>query len=106
MIPVSMKDVPLENEWLTTCKKYQNVDKLDRVMLAELIQVIEVHENKQITVHFKFEDQIQRAIDYLERLGLSPKGPDNSDEKVVTNDGSKKQAGQTAKSSGSNGIYA
>lgn len=101
-----MKDVPLENEWLTTFKKYQNVDKLDRVMLAELIQVIEVHENKQITVHFKFEDQIQRAIDYLERLGLSPKGPDNSDEKVVTNDGSKKQAGQTAKSSGSNGIYA
>ena len=101
-----MKDVPLENEWLTTFKKYQYVDKLDRVMLAELIQVIEVHENKQITVHFKFEDQIQRAIDYLERLGLSPKGPDNSDEKVVTNDGSKKQAGQTAKSSGSNGIYA
>lgn len=101
-----MKDVPLENEWLTTFKKYQNVDKLDRVMLAELIQVIEVHENKQITVHFKFEDQIQRAIDYLERLGLSPKVPDNSDEKVVTNDGSKKQAGQTAKSSGSNGIYA
>lgn len=101
-----MKDVPLENEWLTTFKKYQNVDKLDRVMLAELIQVIEVHENKQITVHFKFEDQIQRAIDYLERLGLSPKVPDSSDEKVVTNDGSKKQAGQTAKSSGSNGIYA
>lgn len=101
-----MKDIPLENEWLTTFKKYQNVDKLDRVMLAELIQVIEVHENKQITVHFKFEDQIQRAIDYLERLGLSPKVPDNSDEKVVTNDGSKKQAGQTAKSSGSNGIYA
>ena len=101
-----MKDVPLENEWLTTFKKYQNVDKLDRVMLAELIQVIEVHENKQITVHFKFEDQIQRAIDYLERLGLSPKVPDNSDEKAVTNDGSKKQAGQTAKSSGSNGIYA
>ena len=101
-----MKDVPLENEWLTTFKKYQNVDKIDRVMLAELIQVIEVHENKQITVHFKFEDQIQRAIDYLERLGLSPKVPDNSDEKAVTNDGSKKQAGQTAKSSGSNGIYA
>ena len=101
-----MKDVPLENEWLTTFKKYQYVDKLDRVMLAELIQVIEVHENKQITVHFKFEDQIQRAIDYMERLGLSPKGPDNSDEKVVTNDRSKKQAGQTAKSSGSNGIYA
>lgn len=101
-----MKDIPLENEWLTTFKKYQNVDKLDRVMLAELIQVIEVHENKQITVHFKFEDQIQRAIDYLERLGLSPKVPDNSDEKVVTNDGSKKQAGQTAKSSGSNGICA
>ncbi|MGN0358397.1 MAG: recombinase family protein [Blautia sp.] len=101
-----MKDVPLENEWLTTFKKYQNVDKLDRVMLAELIQVIEVHENKQITVHFKFEDQIQRAIDYLERLGLSPKVPDSSEEKVVTNDGSKKQAGQTTKSSGSNGIYA
>lgn len=94
-----MKDVPLEKEWLTTFKKYQNVKKLDRVMLAELIQVIEVHEDKQITVHFKFEDQIQRAIEYLERIGLSP---DNSERKAVNANGTQKQ---TAEPSGSIEIY-
>lgn len=97
-----MKDLPLEKEWLTTFKKYQNVEKLDRVMLAELIQVIEVHEDKQITVHFKFEDQIQRAIEYLERIGLSP---DNSERKAVNANGTQKQTNQTAEPSGSIEIY-
>ncbi|MBQ8904284.1 MAG: DUF4368 domain-containing protein, partial [Oscillospiraceae bacterium] len=46
--------LPLEGEWLSTFKKYQTFTELDRVMLAELVETIEIHENKSITIHFKF----------------------------------------------------
>lgn len=71
----------------------------ERPDFKRMMQVIEVHEDKQITVHFKFEDQIQRAIEYLERIGLSP---DNSERKAVNANGTQKQ---TAEPSGSIEIY-
>lgn len=40
--------------------------------LAELVHIIEVHENKAITVRFRFDDQITRVISYLEHLNLYP----------------------------------
>ncbi len=66
------KNLPLENEWLTSFKKYPRIDKLDRILLAELVHIIEVHENKAITVRFRFDDQITRVISYLEHLNLCP----------------------------------
>ena len=69
-----VKDLPLENEWLTSFKKYPRIDALDRVLLAELVSMIEVHSDKQITIHFKFEDQIQRVLAYLDQHGIHPGG--------------------------------
>lgn len=64
------KDLPLENEWLSSFKKYPKIDKLDRILLAELVHIIEVHENKTVTVRFRFDDQINRVIEYLENLNI------------------------------------
>lgn len=58
-----IKNLPLESEWLSSFKKYPRIDKLDRILLAELVHIIEVHENKTVTVRFRFDDQIQRVID-------------------------------------------
>lgn len=63
-----LKDLPLEGEWLKTFKKYQIFTELDRMMLAELIDFIEVHNDKQLTIHFKFADQIQCVQQYLDSL--------------------------------------
>ena len=63
-----LKDLPLEGEWLKTFKKYQTFTELDRMMLAELIDFIEVHNDKQLTIHFKFADQIQCVQQYLDSL--------------------------------------
>ncbi|MCD7751051.1 MAG: recombinase family protein [Lachnospiraceae bacterium] len=60
-----IKGLPLEGEWLTFFKKYQNVAELDRFLLADLVEVIEVHADKAITIRFKFMDQIRRVQDFL-----------------------------------------
>lgn len=72
-----VKDLPLENEWLTSFKKYPRIDALDRVLLAELVSMIEVHSDKQITIHFKYEDQIQRVLAYLEQRGIHLDGKED-----------------------------
>ena len=54
-----------ENEWLEGFKSHPSIVTLDRMLLSEFVDVIEVFENKRITIHFKFEDQIRRIRDYL-----------------------------------------
>lgn len=73
-----VKDLPLESEWLTSFKKYPRIDALDRVLLAELVSMIEVHSDKQITIHFKYEDQIQRVLAYLEQRGIHLDGKEDA----------------------------
>lgn len=73
------KDLPLESEWLASFKKHPAITALDRMLLAELVSMIEVHEDKRITVHFKFDDQIRRVVDYLEQRSLYPAGKEDAD---------------------------
>ncbi len=91
------KDLPVEGEWLVAFKKYGNITSLDRVLLADLIDVIEVHNDKRLTVRFKFQDQIQRVSDYLSERGLTPQ-PQREE---VSGDGEEKQEGTAAAGSAS-----
>ena len=40
--------------WIENFKAHKNITELDRDIITELIDYIEVHENKKITIHFKF----------------------------------------------------
>lgn len=40
--------------------------------------MIEVHSDKQITIHFKYEDQIQRVLAYLEQRGIHLDGKEEA----------------------------
>ena len=55
-----------KNEWLEGFKSHPRIVTLDRMLLSEFVDVIEVFEGKRITIHFKFEDQIRRIRNYLE----------------------------------------
>lgn len=68
-----LSNLPVEADWLAAFKKYKNFQTLDRIMLAELVERIEVHADKQITIHFKFADQIERVQNYLSELTLPTK---------------------------------
>lgn len=62
----SIASMPFDNDWLAIFRQHPEINELDRILLAELIDVIEIHDDKSITIHFKFEDQIKRALAYLE----------------------------------------
>lgn len=46
--------------------KYQNIDKLTRDILIELVEHIKVYENGSITVKVKFADELRRIAEYIE----------------------------------------
>ena len=45
------------SKWVENLRIYKNITKLDRDIITELIDYIEVHENKKITIHFKFMNE-------------------------------------------------
>ena len=52
------KEIINENsKWIENFKTSKNITGLDRDVVTELIDYIEVHENKKITIHFKFAQE-------------------------------------------------
>lgn len=53
------------NEWIQKFREQKNIAKLSRNIVIELIECIYVHENGNITIKFKFEDEFKRYIEYI-----------------------------------------
>lgn len=58
--------VDKEHPALVAFKKYQNIEALSRELLIELVDHIRVYENGNISVRFKFADQLRRIAEYIE----------------------------------------
>ena len=52
--------------WIENFKKHKNITELDRDIITELIDYIEVHENKKITIHFKFMNELNKILEYID----------------------------------------
>lgn len=57
-----------DNLWVKKIKLYKNITELDRDIITELIDYIEVYENKKITIHFKFMNELNKML----KKGFSP----------------------------------
>lgn len=55
------------NSFLSQFIKYRNIEKLTREIVAELIEMIYVHEGGKITIKFKFADAFLSAKDYIQK---------------------------------------
>lgn len=55
-----------ENEFIAHFKKYGKIKSLTRAILTELVEEILVHEDKKITIVFKFQDPYKEAMEYIE----------------------------------------
>lgn len=62
----SEKETEKSDPFLTSFFTDQKVHTLSRDMLISLIDHIDVHENKKITIHFKFSDAYQSIFKYSE----------------------------------------
>lgn len=58
--------IDTENPFLTTFRKYENIDKLTREVLIELVEQIKVYENGNISVSLKFANEYRRIAEYIE----------------------------------------
>ncbi len=54
------------NKWIQRFKRQKNITKLSRDIVLELIECIYVHENGNITIKFRFEDEFKRCLEYIE----------------------------------------
>jgi len=52
--------------WIENFKSHKNITELDRDIIIELVDYIEVYENKKITIHFKFMDELDKILEYIE----------------------------------------
>ncbi len=60
------KGVSSDDACLIAFKQHQNIEKLDRAIVVELIDAIYVHEGGQITIDFAFADEFKRVADFIE----------------------------------------
>ena len=58
--------IDVENPFLATFRKYENIDKLTREVLIELIEQIKVYDNGNISVSLKFANEYRRVAEYIE----------------------------------------
>ena len=55
-----------EHPALVAFMKYQNIESLNREILVELVDYIKVYENGNISVKFKFADELRKIAEYIE----------------------------------------
>ena len=58
--------VDVENPFLLAFRQYQNIDKLTRDVLIELVDHIKVYEGGSISIVFRFADELRRVQEYIE----------------------------------------
>ena len=58
--------VDAENPFLAAFRQFQNIDKLTRDVLIELVDQIKVYEGGSISIVFRFADELRRVQEYIE----------------------------------------
>ena len=56
----------LQSEWIERFRKQKGITELSRDIMLELIDCIYVKNNGDITIKFKFEDELKRYLEYIE----------------------------------------
>ena len=57
-----------EKIWINSFKKYKSINSLNRELVVSLINEIKVYNNKNIEVHFKYDDEYKKVLSYLKEL--------------------------------------
>lgn len=57
----------MQNEWLQRFKKYREIETLGRSLVTQLIDHIDIHEGRRLTIHFKFQDEFEKIRAFAEQ---------------------------------------
>lgn len=72
-----------EQQWITYFKQYENIEELSRKLAVELIDRIFVYENQKIRIEFKFQNEYERVMSFLNAFeNTHPATPQSSKQGV------------------------
>jgi len=60
------RGIASDDPYLEAFLKHKNIQELSQGILVELVKAVYIHENGEITIQFKFEDQYKRIVDFIE----------------------------------------
>lgn len=60
------KGVSTDDPYFKTFLECKNIKELSQGILTDLVEVIYIHEGGEITIHFKFDDEYKRIVDFIE----------------------------------------
>lgn len=63
------KGIKSNNEYIERFLKYRNLEKLDRLILLELIHKIYVNQDKSLKIEFNYQDQYMLILDFIKENG-------------------------------------
>jgi hypothetical protein len=63
---LSSKGVGNDDPYLKIFLRHKTIKELNRGILVELFDTIDIHKNNEITIHCKFADQYKRTIEFIE----------------------------------------
>ena len=58
----ALRNQPHSRPWIDTFRKYQNIEKLERNIVAVLLEKVIIHDKNCITVVFRFQDEMQELL--------------------------------------------
>ena len=60
------QDIGEESPYLKTFMKHKNIEKIDRTLLTELVDKIEIGSNHEVTITFRFQEQQEHIMEFIE----------------------------------------
>lgn len=64
---LASNEITLNSPLFTQFLRYKNIKELDRIVLGDLVDTIFIHEDKKISIKFKFEDQLELALNLVSK---------------------------------------
>ena len=55
------------SEWIDLFRQYENITELQRAVVVNLIERIVIYDSKHIEVVFRYQDQLNEAVQYIDR---------------------------------------
>ena len=68
-LPMILMILTKSIEWIKQFKQYQHLTELDRECIVHLIEKILIYDGKRIEVCFRYRDELESALQYIERFG-------------------------------------
>ena len=57
-----------ENQWLSSFRAFRDEKELTKEMVAALIETVELYADRSIQINFKFKDEYEELLDYLNTI--------------------------------------